>query len=543
MSRAAPPSPSAPRRRRRIALAWGAVTFLALAALSTGPGISRDEAVAIDAAERAAAFWSDLPAHPLAELGRLDRALGGAHPPAPLGPALAAATHAAAARAGLPHRIGFRLATALAGALLSALLALLAHDLAGDGGALLAPALYWLAPRQLQLGAVATPDTLATAFWLATAMAYRRSGETPRARERVGYGLLAGLAFGGALAARLDSWVLLPALAVHAGLLRRAHRRPPSSGPARARGVPPAIGAMLVLGPLVLAALWPWLWAHPLRRLAAAATPPQAAWDYLGARLSGTRPPLLYPLAVTALSAPAALLLAWSGGLAHAAARLVWPASGERAEPADDALLLAGAAAPLVAAAAGLAPLLGGIRPWLPAFPFLAVAGARAVATAARSAWPARSGALGLVLSAALLWPGAWQVARCWPEAAASWGELAGGAPGAASLGMQRQDGGEGAAALLAELDARARPGARVLFVGPAASALRVEASDGRLRPDLALAVDPAGADLAVVALDGGSRDAEYQVWAAFRSDRPVAGAFLDEVPLAFVYARAGAWR
>jgi hypothetical protein len=54
---------------------------------------------------------------------------------------------------------------------------------------------------------------------------------------------------------------------------------------------------------------------------------------------------------------------------------------------------------------------------------------------------------------------------------------------------------------------------------------------------------DPASADLLVVARDGGSRDAEYQAWSAFGTSRAVATAAVDEVPLAQVFARAGAWR
>jgi hypothetical protein len=45
------------------------------------------------------------------------------------------------------------------------------------------------------------------------------------------------------------------------------------------------------------------------------------------------------------------------------------------------------------------------------------------------------------------------------------------------------------------------------------------------------------------VTLDGGSRDAEYRIWSAFRTARPSSAVFLDEVPLVHVYARPGAWR
>ena len=66
---------------------------------------------------------------------------------------------------------------------------------------------------------------------------------------------------------------------------------------------------------------------------------------------------------------------------------------------------------------------------------------------------------------------------------------------------------------------------------------------DGQLRPDLAWAEGPEAADLAIVALDGASRDDEYRAWAALRTAHPSAGAYLDEVPLVLVYARGGAWR
>jgi hypothetical protein len=78
---------------------------------------------------------------------------------------------------------------------------------------------------------------------------------------------------------------------------------------------------------------------------------------------------------------------------------------------------------------------------------------------------------------------------------------------------------------------------------GVPAEAVLLYARDHRLRPDLEVSAGPEEADLAVVALDGGSRDAEYRAWSAFRTARPAAGIYVDEVPVALVYARGGAWR
>jgi hypothetical protein len=98
-------------------------------------------------------------------------------------------------------------------------------------------------------------------------------------------------------------------------------------------------------------------------------------------------------------------------------------------------------------------------------------------------------------------------------------------------------------ARLIGEIDTRAREGARIWWPTSSPAAIRVLARDGRLRPDLAIAASAREADIAVVAVDRSGRDDEYRAWAAFGSSRPVAGTYLDEVPLGFVYAAPGAWR
>ena len=113
---------------------------------------------------------------------------------------------------------------------------------------------------------------------------------------------------------------------------------------------------------------------------------------------------------------------------------------------------------------------------------------------------------------------------------------------GAAWRGWPRQDGGEAVRALLDELALHAAPGARVLWIGVAPWALQRYRQAGLIRADLVDAFAATEADLAVVAR-GGSRDPEYEVWTAFGTARPVSGRFLDEVVLAQVYARPGAWQ
>jgi len=532
------------KRRARDLAASGAAppvlalaAFLGLAALGGHPWISRAEGDAIARGRAASAFFAALPAH------AADRE------PAAAAPGLGDALTGAAAWAGRPalgEVRAARLATALAGALLTLFLSALGRAVGGRPGAVVAPLLFWLAPRHLAAGLAAGPDLAAAALALATAWAYRSAASAASRALRLQAALLAGVTFGLAVAVRLDAVLLLPALALHAlgaSVLARLTRAPPAETPdsgieRRLHGVPAPIAAMAVVGlPLALAAS-PTLWPSPLVRTLVALTggPPPTLGPFAGP---------VAPLATLALTVPAALLLLFAAGVLVAGLRAARALTGRGGHPAvasDDALLLALVAAPLAGAALGVARPGPGLAAVLPALPFLALLGARVADVATHAAWPSRPrAALALVLAATLV-PAGIATVRERPGSAA-WNELAGGAAGAASLGLPRQTGGEGAAGVLAALADRARPGARVLWLGVAPEAVREWRRAGLVRPDLGTATSPEDADLAIVPLDGGSRDAEYRVQAALRTDRPVAGFYVDEVPLAVVYSRPGAWR
>lgn len=499
----APPGESGRRGPGRIALAWALATFAALAALQGAPGVSRDEAAVVAAAGRGAG------------------ALRGAAPP--LVPVLAGATHAVGATAGLSHLRAFRLGSALAGALLSLLLAHAAGLLAGPAAALLAPALFWLAPRTLHAGLVATPDLALAALALAAVLAWRRVTLAGRLPGRVRAGALAGLLAGAAVLARPDAWTLVLVFALHALVCGVLARRAEPAAP-QAEGLPAALGVAILAGAAAVLAAWPGA-------LRAGAAP------WLASPGSGLGPLLAFA------TVPAPLLWAFLGGLGHTCARLATVLRGRERVPAagDDALLVLATLAALGGAALAHAP--PGARPFLHALPFLALLGARALVHAAALAWPARRHAVLGALALLVLYPGLRATVHAFPHGASAWNELVGGAPGAASRGLRRQDGGEAASALLDTVNARAAPGARIWWPGVAPEALALYLRDGRLRKDLAVAEGPAEADLVVAPLDGGSRDAEYRAWSALRTARPSAGVYADDVPLVFGYARPGAWR
>jgi len=513
-------APAAERRGgaagRWLPLAWGVCAAALLAAIAPGPGLSDAEAAA------------------LAGAGAEGRAAPAAFALSP--PAAAAALEAAgafAARLGAPRLAGYRAASALAGGALAALLAMLARALAGPAAALLAPALLLCAPRLIAALVEAGPLAPGAALGVGTVLAYRTAASAGRALTRLAAALLAGVLFALALALRADAVQLVAVAAAHVlgCTVLRALRpeRARLSGP-RPRSSPPSLVAMLALGPAAALAFWPSMWGTPWQGIAPAL-----------AALVGDRPPWGHPLLVTGLALPAALVAALAAGVLHGGVRC-WRAIRGGPGLSDELLLLFAALGPLAAAQAGLCPAEPGPGPWLGAFPFLAILAARAMLAAANAIWPARASPVAAALAAAVLAPGLVAAGRSYPLLSASWGELAGGTPGAATLGLPRQDGGA-VASLLREIAVHARPGARIYWAAVPAAALRTYGQDGRIRPDITVAQDPADADLAVVPLPGGNRQEEYRVWAAFRTSAPVSGTFLDEVPLAWVYARPGAWR
>lgn len=542
-----------------VSIFWGLAAFLALAALSRGPGISREEAGMLAAAGAVPGETASPERPPLAAL-------------------LSRSTEAVSVRIGLSHLTGYRLGSALAAGILAALLASLAGELFGPAAAALAPALLLAPPRLLLPLLQSGPRAAAAALTLAALLAYRRAATGAHRPARIAAALAGAALFGLALAFQLGSVQLLAVVAAHAALLPallglrsvdepqaapapeadgwdirgpspRTSSPPPPPGddrPAlqhRTRSSLLAVVAMAVLGPAVALALWPWLWADTLHRAAAAlaAVSGQAPVLHLGRLIEAGRPPPSYPVVVTALALPASLALAFAGGVLHALWRL-WRAVRGGPGLADELLLLLAAAGPFAAAQLGLWARIPGPGPWLAAFPILAALAARAILDCAAALWSSRARIVAACLATAALAPAVAASIRAYPQLGSAWGELAGGAPGAATLGLARHD-GEAAAALLGEISARARPGARIHWGSIPPAALAVYTADGRLRPDLVAAGSPAEADIAVVPVAGRPRDEEYRVWAGLRSTAPVAGAFLDEVPLAWVYARPGAWR
>ena len=191
-------------------------------------------------------------------------------------------------------------------------------------------------------------------------------------------------------------------------------------------------------------------------------------------------------------------------------------------------------------------PHFGGVKHWLPSMPFLAVLAGRQfqLAGGALAAWlrsrvqwlpPA---AVTPLLAGLLLLPAVTLTAHVHPYGTSAYGELAGGIPGAASLGMQRQYWSNNVTGVLGWINANAPRGARVWLHEVNGLSFRDYQRNGMLRTDVQMANGPGDADVAALQYHQEFREQEIAVWEAFGSPRPVAGLYIDETPQVVVYRR-----
>lgn len=315
------------------------------------------------------------------------------------------------------------------------------------------------------------------------------------------------------------------------------------------------VTAMAALGPAIFYAHWPYLWHHPVDRtawyLAFHATHEHYVWFYLGQLLREPPFPLEYVVAVTALTVPTSLLLPMVLGLLSVAGRgLASRSSRTRGRWAPvtggEALVAVNALASIALISHPEVPHFGGVKHWFPSMPFLSIlAGysASRAATALAGLLP-RLGrrASGWVVAgplyALLLLPALIATVRVHPYGTSAYSELAGGIPGAASLGMQRQYWSNNVTGVLPWLNEHAPPGARVWFHEVTGLAVRYYQQAGMLRPDIVPAAGPQDAQLAAYQYHQEFREQEMNIWQAFGTEKPVTGLYVEETPQVIIYRR-----
>lgn len=303
--------------------------------------------------------------------------------------------------------------------------------------------------------------------------------------------------------------------------------------------------AMAGLGPIIFYLHWPYLWHHPVDRtawyVAFHLTHDHYAWLYLGDLLRGPPFPLMYVWVKTALTVPTSLFVPMMLGLLWVMVRII-----RRQVTMLEVLVLVNALASIALISLPNVPHFGGVKHWFPSMPFLAVFGAGSLARGADAvrAWLATKKRIvseNLVFAALAglcVVPAFIASVRIYPYGTSAYSELAGGLPGAATLGMQRQFWANNVSGILEWLNANARPRERVWFHENHNGQTRDLQRNGMVRPDIVFVGSPNEADLVAYQYMQEFREHEFDTWQAFGTTKPVTGLYLDETPQIIVYRR-----
>ncbi|MBI5500500.1 MAG: glycosyltransferase family 39 protein [Deltaproteobacteria bacterium] len=414
--------------------------------------------------------------------------------------------------------------------------------------------------------------------------------------------ILAGLGLVVALVFQLDMRVVgaLGVLLVIA-VLRASDRRGGFLGLPK---IPTAFLWMALLGPLMLYALWPWMWFDTLDHFRGYVNF-HAKHDYYNIAYFGVNYfhppfPIGYPFVTTALTTPVVTLLAGVVGMAlflrwrlramHAdlaercAAAQVDPPgwrtglrrlllrpwrSAHPAGPPDDEIgatqtrspgigifLAVNLLVPMLIIAHPKVFIFGGTKHWMPAWPFLAIFagvgaawGLRRLAAVIpdRFALP-RLGPVTVpvrpllagALSLLLLAPAAQGTAQSHPFGLSHYNLLAGGVPGSADLGMCRQFWGFTTGSLLPWLNANVPRNGAVFFHDTAWDSFRMFQTDGTLRKDIRWAGGPETAAVSLVHHELHMAELEHAIWLAYGSAAPAYVLTHHGVAIISVYAKPG---
>jgi 4-amino-4-deoxy-L-arabinose transferase-like glycosyltransferase len=505
-----------------------------LLATSGSLGFMRDEGFYFGAA-RAYEAWFTLLWHSPAEAlsrGVVDRYWAVNHEHPALIKALFALSHHFLSGAFTEASSSFR----LPGMLLSSLAVAVTFDWGrralGRAAGLVAALSFAFLPHVFFHAHLACFDLPVCAMWLVTSYVYARSLEAPR----WSWALAAGVLYGLLLDTKHNSWIFPFALLLHFALTRGAPLLGDlKTGAAWWRRLPLAWAGMLLLAPLVFYALWPWIWHDTAARLRDYVRF-HTGHEYYNMEFLGRtywQPPMprAYAWLMTLATVPLVTLV-----LAAVGAGSAWRPSPKRSDFALWGVSILASYAPWLSSST---PIFGGTKHWLTAYPFLCLfagLGFTKVLDALRGFQP-RLAKPALVAVCVLIGP----VVMTWhahPFGLSAYTPLVGGAPGAATLGLNRTFWGYTTQSLAPFIDSSA-PRRGVVYVHDTAlQSFAMFQEDGRLRADLRPSLDIAASDVALYHHEPHMSRVEQQIWVDYGKVAPDAIATFDGVPIAWAYRR-----
>jgi 4-amino-4-deoxy-L-arabinose transferase-like glycosyltransferase len=542
-------------KHKLIGWALAAVVTMLVVANQHEVGFARDEIVYMQAGTRYADWWLDLAQgspHDITKTWGGPRSTDNNREHPPFMKELYGLSHHVffTKLHVLDEPTAYRLPAAVMHGILALLVFLMTLELWGLAEAVIAVLVLAFLPRALLHAGMATFDAPIMTLWFATVYAYWRALDGRRWPWQV------GVVFGLALATKHTA-VLLPfALGAHYVFVgvRNAGTRFVQY---RWR----VLASLAVLGPLVFFALWPWLWLDPFEHvrqwLAFHLDHVHYNFEYLGQNWNHPRFPWHVALVTTLFTVPVVTLVGavlgafvWfvprrahlertGRGVKFVSARLqpTWPGL----------LLLLSAAASMGPFFLGTTPIFGAEKHWMPALPTLCIAAGVGIAWAGRGVARAvgeryRAAAVTTVASVVVL-AAVVETVAAQPYALTWYNALAGGAPGGADLGMNRQFWGVAAKGVLPVVASQAPPaGTKPVYSHDASPAWWFYQRLGwlpRSLPDSGW--EQSGIDhsqLAIVIHEKHFNRHDYLIWKAYGTVQPLYVLRAHGVPIVSVYRR-----
>jgi len=420
-------------------------------------------------------------------------------------------------------------------------------------GGLVAGLSFAVLPRVFHHAHLACFDVPVACLCLWSAYLWSRALESGKLR----WSLALGLVYGLTLATKHNAWLLPPAFFVH-GLCVKGGTFMRSNWLCRLKLLRPAL-SLLTLGPLVLFALWPWLWFETWERL--------AAWfhfhmsheyynmEFLGFTYWKPPMPLSYAWVMTLATVPlTTLVLFLLGGFYGTRDMLLGflgrlqSIPGKLASPEAFSDVLLWSLCLLIFYSPWLSsdtPIFGGTKHWFTAYPFVCLFAGRgfeSLRTVLSRSLPERfrepknlAWITGLFVVAVVM-PGLVTVWDMGPWGLSTYMPVVGGASGAATLGLNRTFWGYTTISLASALTTRA-PG-RVYLHDMTPSAWNMHTQDGAWPKSLYGTMSLTDSDLAVYHHEPHMERVEYQIWAAYGTSTPVAIGSYEGVPVVWLFER-----
>lgn len=514
--------------------------------LATAPDLamSRDESFYVDAAKSYAHWLSALGDDPGAALQRtsIDRAwrYNWEHPA--FMKLAFASSWLVQERFGLFPRdsLAFRFPGMLTAALLVWLIYAWGAAVMRRPLALFAAIAFATMPRVFYHGHLSCFDVPIAFFITLTAYAYWRALSDRR------WVPIVGLVFGLALATKHNSWIVPGVLLIHFAWVRADQARAQTEPRASIAWLP----SMLLIGPLVFIGTWPWLWNEIWPRLGHYVrfhlSHVHYTYRFLGVSYFEPPLPVSAPFVMTLFTVSLPIIALCLFGIWSEREQLRLP---RRLRPGDsttrrvDVLWLGCLLAPLLAIAWPTSPIFGGTKHWMPAYPFLALFAGRGLGAVVDGAellvwsgrrWPS------WVLATLCLWPGFVQTSHSHPFGLSHYMPIAGGVPGAADLGMNRQFWGFTTGSVVPWLREQLPEGGSVWLCDTTPGAWAMLQADGVVPRNIVAVPSMGDADFVLVHHEKHFAEVDHQAWVVYGTSKPVHVLQYDGVPIISVYENPG---